>query len=380
MKWINLKSGVRNQNSYIYELESIRGIAVLLVFLFHIYGISFAGKNPENSFLVSFIAGGNTGVTLFFVLSGFLLSLPFIKGLEQGKHPSIRDYFLSRFLRIIPLYYLIVIISMIATGKTTTGLFALAFNYVGFEIFPYSVVWWTLSTEVQFYLLLPAVMFMLRGRNGVILLISLFLIWACWYYYYNLNVDTTSARSMETFKTKSVFGRLPAFLFGILTAYGYCLIKKADHHYNKTQEWASSIAIASLLIILGLILQKAVSLGANAEKIWHLHHSYEAICWSGILLLITAFNPVGKSLLINTPLALMGKLSYSIYLVHVPIIFYIVYPLQQSEGAETYPYSLMFYIGIILSILTTLFVSFASYQLIERPFLKMKQHIPTFRK
>lgn len=380
MQLIDLKSGVRNQSSYIYELESIRGIAVLLVFFFHIYGISLAENKPEVSFFMGYIAGGNTGVTLFFVLSGFLLSLPFIKGLGLGKHPSIRDYFVSRFLRIIPLYYLIVIISILVSGKTAAGLSALAFNYIGFEIFPYSVVWWTLSTEVQFYLLLPVVMYMLRGRVGVILLISLIIVWALWYYHTNLNIDTNSARPMEMLKTKSVFGRLPAFLFGILTAYAYYFIKKGDSLSSKYWEWLSSLGIVSLVLILGVILQNAASPGSDAETKWHIHHSYEAICWSGILLLITTSNPIGKTLLINKPLALLGKLSYSIYLVHVPIIFYIVYPIRQSIGSDIYPGSDLFYLATSLSMLATVLVSFFTYQLIERPFLNIKQHIPTFRK
>ena len=79
LQLINLKAGVRHESTYLHQLESLRGVAILLVFLFHVYGITCGMVEQQPSFLLSFITGGNTGVTLFFVLSGFLLSLPWLE-------------------------------------------------------------------------------------------------------------------------------------------------------------------------------------------------------------------------------------------------------------------------------------------------------------
>lgn len=185
MNLIDLQSGIREKNTSIVELESIRGIAVVLVFFFHLYGITVSGLEikPESfSLFMSFIVGGNTGATLFFVLSGFLLSLPFIKGIQRGQLPSLVDYFISRTLRILPLYYIVVIASIIHIGNIESGIATLSFQYVGYEIYPYSLVWWTLSTEVQFYILLPLTMYLLNTRNGKLILLTILVAWVMAYY------------------------------------------------------------------------------------------------------------------------------------------------------------------------------------------------------
>ncbi len=70
-----LKNGVRRGTKYLYEIECFRGLAVVLVFGFHVWGISFGDSKPSSLSPWVYVAAGNTGVTLFFVLSGFLLSI-----------------------------------------------------------------------------------------------------------------------------------------------------------------------------------------------------------------------------------------------------------------------------------------------------------------
>jgi peptidoglycan/LPS O-acetylase OafA/YrhL len=380
MQLVDLTSGIRDKSNYIIELESIRGIAVLFVFFYHLYGVSFSGETKPGSYTLpmAFIAGGNTGVTLFFVLSGFLLSLPFIKGADKGQFPSIRDYFISRTLRILPLYYLVVVASILITGNFDEGLAALTFQYVGFDIFPYSVVWWTLSTEVQFYILLPIIMFLLNSTNGRLILLVLFIFWVLSYYLLTLS-DYEISRSYEMIRTKSIFARLPAFIFGIGTAFAYNHYNAKPFKSSKNQSYYSCFALVILVLILGFILQSALNMGANAETLWHIHHTFEALCWTLILLLLVTTNPLGKSIIINSINAFLGKISYSIYLLHVPIMFYIVYPLQQSVGVGKYINSIEFVLASTLSIAATIIASYISYQLIEKPFLKLKQHLPTFK-
>ncbi|MFQ3325227.1 MAG: peptidoglycan/LPS O-acetylase OafA/YrhL [Pseudomonadales bacterium] len=382
MNLIDLQSGIREKNSYIAELESIRGIAVILVFFFHLYGMTISGakiKPDSYSLPMSFIAGGNTGVTLFFVLSGFLLSLPFIKGSQRGQLPSVRDYFISRTLRILPLYYIVVVTSIIINGNLDNGIAALSFQYVGFDIFPFSVVWWTLSTEVQFYILLPLVMLLSSTRNGKLILLILLIVWAVAYYLLTLS-NYPLDNSYEVIRTKSIFARLPAFIFGIAAAFIYSLNDTKVAKSSKNQRLYSSFALVILVLALGLILQTALSMGAAAEIEWHIHHSFEALCWGLILLLFVSTNPIGKSIFINNMNAFLGKISYSIYLLHVPIMFYIIYPIQQTVGVENYIGSVEVIFASNLSIIATVVASYISYQLIEKPFLKLKQHIPVFRK
>ena len=184
LEHFNLNAGIRSGSTYFYELESIRGLAILLVFLFHAYGISTGGKPQETSLLMSFVVMGNTGVTLFFVLSGFLLSLPWLKKIvnPDAAKPGVRNFYVARALRVIPLYYCAVLFSIIVTGNWLVGIKALGFVFVGFENLPYSVVWWTLSTEVQFYLLLPVFLGLwCSGFAGRVVVVAALAAWAYFY-------------------------------------------------------------------------------------------------------------------------------------------------------------------------------------------------------
>jgi peptidoglycan/LPS O-acetylase OafA/YrhL len=376
LKWIDFKSGVRDEKKYIYELESVRGIAILLVFLFHCFGIWFGGAPDDPSLAMSFIVSGHTGVTLFFVLSGFLLSLPFVAGLESGHHPSIRDYFFSRALRIIPLYYLAVLVAFYAKGDLATTVQALGFMFVGFDLFPYSVVWWTLSTEVQFYLLLPLVMMLCRTRRGMLILFLLCMVWMLAYYHYVIANPGNVGQPYYWTKTKSLFGRLPAFAFGIAAAFLYV---RAPFQKLRSQDKLRALGAACLVIAivsLAFLLQASAQMGDRvSERSWHVWHVYESACWTLVLLGFLC-RPYGSWIAINEFTALMGKLSYSIYLTHVPINVYLAAFVKFKMGLEITPGTTEAILFPLAAFAATVLVSFICYQLIELPFLKLKKHLP----
>ena len=97
------------------EIDSLRGIAILLVFLYHVHGSMMPENNqiPDGILgnLLSFIFTGSTGVTLFFVISSFLLAMPFYLKPNYSRI----TFYKKRLLRILPLFYIIVTIAGIAT-------------------------------------------------------------------------------------------------------------------------------------------------------------------------------------------------------------------------------------------------------------------------
>jgi peptidoglycan/LPS O-acetylase OafA/YrhL len=111
--------GLRRSSVFIPELESVRGIAILLVFVFHVDGnVRFPfSVVPSTPLALAFVRAGFTGVDLFFVLSGFLLSLPFLADGAGGKQLVVRDYTLRRALRILPLYYVAVAVGTVLSAK-----------------------------------------------------------------------------------------------------------------------------------------------------------------------------------------------------------------------------------------------------------------------
>ncbi|MFT5709791.1 MAG: peptidoglycan/LPS O-acetylase OafA/YrhL [Halioglobus sp.] len=379
----DLKSGLRGSTPYLYELECLRGLAILMVFAFHAYGVSLGADMRQHSIMASFMVSGNSGVTLFFVLSGFLLSLPWLNFLlgNTASPPNNFNFYSARFLRIIPLYYLAVLVSVLATGKVVEGANAAIFSFIGFDIFPYSVVWWTLATEVQFYLLLP-VLFMAWSHSNFTraVLLLVFCVWA--YSYITLVIlNGLPATSMTYFYTKSLFGRFPAFLIGILAAVLYLTLKRHtgfDRHKNSLRV-VSMVMSIGFIFLLGVVLQKSAIMGdAKAEKFWHIRHVYEALLWAAIMLTLILGKPVGGFLLTNRAMAITGKISYSLYLVHVPILFYIIYPAKNSLGVAEYSTSPYLYVYALLSLFASVVLATCTYKLIELPFLNLKHKLPVY--
>jgi peptidoglycan/LPS O-acetylase OafA/YrhL len=381
MNWIDLQTGLRDKTSYLSELESFRGWAISLVVCYHFFGLIFDSNGAEHSIWLSFISSGGSGVTLFFVLSAFLLSRPFLDW-NQQHDIHVSRFYLSRVLRILPLYSLVVVFSIVVTGEISLGLKALLFQYVGFELFPFGVVWWTLSTEVQFYLLLPPLMWLLSFRSGRGLLLLLLIIWA--YFYYQLVLKQAIAMDTQytTILTSSLFVRLPTFLIGIGLALIYRKINlKPASSIRRHPIWrcASSLAVVTTIVVLGLVLQHSSALGSfRSELIWPMKHTYEALCWALLILLVICCQPYGKVLFVNPIMGTLGKLSYSIYLFHLPIQFYLIFPLvgpPSPDNILTWDILLRCLLSLVLIILASLL----SYTLIEKPFLKLKSRIPLAR-
>lgn len=185
------------QKNTIAVLDGVRACAILMVIAFH---IDWTGTGTESNYLklwdwrtnplaTSIAIAGGTGVTLFFVLSGFLLFLPYAKALLfAGRWPLTRTFYLRRALRIMPAYYLSLLILVVLTAPqyfqpphlgslghalqflmaypahsnlqppnlADLGLFVTFLMDSSVQTFrqlngPY----WTLATEWQFYMLLP---------------------------------------------------------------------------------------------------------------------------------------------------------------------------------------------------------------------------------
>lgn len=376
--WFSLKSGIRGEADYLSQVDALRGWAILLVFLFHAWGIA-GGQADESSdsLWFSFVAAGRTGVTLFFVISGFLLSLPWLRTQQSpgAPMPNLKHYYTARVLRIVPLYYAAVLLACLFSGSWGVGFKALTFQFVGFDIFPFSVVWWTLVTEVQFYLLLPLLMWLLLSGNiGRVLLALILLIWFSLYVAMVLN-HSPEENLRSYFLTKSLFGRLPAFLIGIFAAWIYLRAEDLTVFRSQKANMLSACTVMAALASIAFILRQTLILGEwQSESGWHIHHTYEALLWSLVLLAFTLTRPVLGGVVSNAPMSVVGKLSYSLYLWHVPILFYLIYPVKTDMGAA-YLGSHWAYLLTILALVLSLAGSLLSYKYIELPGLELKRRL-----
>ena len=375
--WFSLQSGIRG-GGYLSQIDALRGWAILLVFFFHAWGISGGSTGSEPSLWFSYVAAGRTGVTLFFVISGFLLSIPWLRAMQSPDvaMPSFKNYYAARVLRIVPLYYLAVFMACVVSGSWGTGFKAFTFQFVGFEIFPFSVVWWTLVTEVQFYLLLPLLIWLLarEGKSRLILLLVLIL-WGGVYMTQVLH-NPSGEKISSYLLTKSLLGRLPAFLLGMLAAWIFLKARALPIFSANWVRVLGALAVLLALYVNGVVLRHTVLLGEwQSESNWHEHHIYEAILWSVVLLVLVLTRPLLYRVIANSVLAVVGKLSYSLYLWHVPILFYVIYPTKERIGVG-FSESVLAYLLTFAALLLSLMASLLTYRFIELPGLNVKRRLP----
>lgn len=362
--------GLRQPAAYIPQLESFRGWAILLVVAFHYAGtllgdVALADDSP---LWLRVINAGNTGVTLFFVLSGFLLAQPFIHALKNGSKVSISRFYLARFFRIVPLYYVAVLVAWLASGNSAASLKALLFIPVGFDIFPFSVPWWSLCTEVQFYLVLPWLMYALCYRRGRWLVVGAVGVWLV---LHGINLLRPQLLGLPSGSSASLFGRGFAFFIGGLAAWLYT--SRAYVKFVGSPRASGLLALVLFVALVGLLQWYGLMGQKGARQALPFYHELEALLWAGVLLCTLGPLHIGLRLFINPLISHFGTISYSLYLVHLPVQFYLIYPVKVA-GASASDFRMQ--AAIAGSFMLSWLLSVLCYHAIERPFLRLKSHLP----
>jgi len=355
-------------NERLEGCESLRGIAVVLVFAYHFLGslVGYAPR-PQASFSSALLFGGAVGVDLFFVLSGFLLSLPY----WQGQPLNLPRYAANRGLRILPMYYLMILAGVLWTGDWRHGLMAAAFQNIGLlGMAAFSLVWWSLVVEAQFYLALPIAVWLARSRVGrAVFCVALV---AAAYAYYRVAGPHPS--SFWAGQRDTLLGRWPQFAVGCAAAWAHNRFRSAFEHMSVSRRrWAgTTIAAGSLLALNTLTWLGIRRFGAAQASIWYIHALFGSILWAIFMLAVIDLRPVARKLAINPVLHRLGLLSYSIYLTHA--VFLVLAFLRLGIAASpTQLDHVARNVGLCLALAAvTLLVSAITYKLIERPFLALK--------
>jgi len=380
--------GLRRSSVFIPELESVRGIAVLLVFIFHVdsfarFPFSVVHSTPLT---LAFVRAGFTGVDLFFVLSGFLLSLPFLADAAGGRQVVVRDYALRRALRILPLYWLAVVVGTVLRAKHLDELrfgvpyllFLHSFAGVRTPLDPYSNVWWSLATEVQFYLILPFLPLFLRSARGRRIGAILFVGYVAAYAAMVRGILYIPSVEGQMALMNSVFGRGPLFIAGVAAAVVYRRFGERIRARLAQVRWLASggsdVLLLALILANALFLQWLVSIGptgqiAAAYQPWHV---VNGTLWASFILLLL-FAPLRlKELFSNPVLAWLGIVSYSIYMIHVPFVVLSLQGIRRTWPRQFEGWSVSSALVIAALTAACLVLSWLSYRFVERPFLMRK--------
>ncbi|MBL8454450.1 MAG: acyltransferase [Zoogloea sp.] len=368
------------------ELTGLRGLAALWVLAFH----AWVASTPRiiSAFgldLTPFFSCGWAGVQIFFVLSGFLLGLPYALAYAgEGSRPKAIPYLARRLARVFPAYYLQLILLIafyLSTGKTHLipnldslwrhGLMLFMPQPVGTQ--PLVGTWWTLPVELSFYLVLPALSTLLIPGKIRYLIILLGVSMPLWRHF---TVLTLSGAPMNEKVTMAVQlpGAIDSFGMGMLCAWVHVEIV-VKNRLEALRRLMNHRAIP-LLASAGLLVPLLYWQHYNYKQYWT--DSYIFYLWTpllnlsmtGIILYASINQQKGIKLLRARPMVYLGTISYGTYLWHFPVIDFLMEH-TPLHATNFYVFPLL----LILTICATVPIAALSWELLEKHILKIARHV-----
>jgi peptidoglycan/LPS O-acetylase OafA/YrhL len=377
---INSRPAYGAPPGHIPALDGLRGIAILLVMFYHFTATYIHGLS---GILYKCFDVGWCGVDLFFVLSGFLIT-GILFDAKNDPH-YFQGFYMRRVLRIFPLYYgfLFVLFVLVPLAHRFSSVIRLhmteqvwLWSYLtNFHYFlsPHPLItkfhlehFWSLAVEEQFYLIWPAVIFLLQPKAmmrigaiciGGALLVRLFLI-------------------ADHANPAIIFNLTPCRMDSLAAGALCALLVRVNLSTLKLLKVARLITVFSGV---GLLCILACRGGSNADNpIMHsVGYTFLALLFGGILLL--AVDPSQDNVLswfLSCPiLVLFGFYSYAIYVFHYPLV-HVFNRWFSVNLLSRHLHSRLLGLGVhvLCSVLVSLFIAMLSWNLYERHFLKLKKY------
>ncbi|HGL5645271.1 TPA: acyltransferase family protein [Enterococcus faecium] len=289
---------------YSKEIDCFRGIAVLAVIFYHL---------PN-----SMLPGGLQGVTIFFVVSGFLMAKNTIRD-EKNRQFSFLHFYYKRIKRIYPFLLFSLVVFIFILGISNIRLIGNIRSELPSLIFGYNNWWqlnqgvsyfdsyfnaslfkhyWSLSVELQFYLIWPFLFIVIKRmrRKQVFYLI------------YTL-IFVSILFSLFLPSTKAYYhtiAKLFPFLLGVWGYFNRITIGRFFEQNTFSKIWL--LLLASLCLILFPIFP------------YTLNELLISICFALLLASVDDMNIAKKTKIASTKLSFVGKISYELYLVHFPVL------------------------------------------------------------
>lgn len=357
------------------ELDGLRGLAIGLVLLFHLFPF------------LPFSRIGWIGVDLFFVLSGFLISGILQDSLNKRRYWF--SFFIRRALRIFPLYYFILLLYV---GLSYISADFAALPVVSFDYFKDNQVWywtylsnikmfiegrwlppivfnplWSLSIEEQFYLLWPLVIYLFRNKK--LLYFIFFLLSVVIAIRVHMVVREASSLSIYVF----TFARLDAILLGSMVS----VFIRNEKLRALLEKYNDYFLIGSVILILGIAISFR-TFSAYQFVIQSVGYTIIAVFFCCILILVLNKN---KNFILDLffkskPMIFLGKYSYALYLFHWPLYRLLREPVQKLCKEAGVQIAANIFTSLVILSLTCL-ASLITWNLFEKRFIQLKSKFPT---
>jgi peptidoglycan/LPS O-acetylase OafA/YrhL len=368
--------------------DSLRAIAALCVFGTHAYFVrTLAGGS------LSHVAGRlDIGVRIFFVISGFLLYRPFVKArFAASDSPDVRAYAWRRFLRIIPAYWVALVVVVLWLGLPAVDSIGDAPWYFGFaQIYrtgggaigglPQA---WSLGVEISFYIFLPLYALVMRrtpGRSpdavlrseiaGVVVLYAIALGWGA------LVMSQDTIRPFYTAEPIHLW--LPAYLndFAVGICFAVLSVWYQDRKLPRPLQlvdrypsipWAVAIA-AFAVVCFGIGLPGGLTEHPDTAQYFGRMVLYNLVALGVVMPAVFGRQDHGlvRRFLALKPLLYVGLISYSFFLIHMAVLEQV----NRWDPAGGWPVYLL--AGLAGSVL----LATIGYYLVERPALSLKRLLP----
>ncbi|NIF18693.1 acyltransferase [Pantoea sp. Cy-639] len=337
-------------------IDALRGLAIALVVLVH----ASQQVKPLSQWLQQFMDEGARGVQLFYIASAVTLCMSWAARRATDLHP-VRDFYLRRVFRIAPMFYLAIILFLLLNG-THASYFAP--NGISWWFVPMTALFlhglhpetinsvvpggWSVAVEMTFYLVFPLLM---RVRHmGWLLLL---LVASLWLQQYNATLSALVFQYEERqkylidgFTFFNFIGQFPVFVLGLIT---YRLLPACAAF-----GWKGWTLMGGLFLLL--LVEFCYPRQAFVE-----HHVVAGALFALFTLLLSAYP--GRWL-VNRVTVWLGKLSFSMYLVHIAVLKVLSLWGVGAWFGDGNLKSLCFF---VLVLALTAGLSWLTYQRVEKP-------------
>lgn len=349
-------------------LDGLRGIAALYVIVLHVPLIVSPGF-PIPGWIKPFVTYGWSGVELFFVISGFSLTMT-MPSHDKYDQPMV-SYAISRLSRIAPLYY-VLILGNVATAWLLYGgvLYGATYSFdrivksalFVFNLFPETAggvvgASWTIGVEMLFYVAFPLVYQLAKDVWRALAMAILAVIASSLFFHF---YTYRGSIGFASFRELSVVTHFPTFVLGI-AAYLALQNISAYRYRERVGHFLTALGIAGISWLM-----------ANPYGFPLLHPAQSPGLFYALMIVGLGLAP--WPIVANRIMQFYGRICYSVYLWHPPVIFTLE-PLLQQIRAFGYNSTVTLFVcyAVVLAAVTA--VATVSHNLIEIPGLWLGQHL-----
>ena len=358
------------KTKYLPSIDSLRAIAVIAVIIYHIDA--------------NYLPGGFLGVDLFFVLSGYLISSLIIKEYKSTGTVNLYNFYVRRARRLLPaVYFMITVVLIIITlfngvllkKSYLDALFGYIYSSNWWYIFhkldyfdsfgsqsPFKHLW-SLAIEEQFYMFFPLIFLIFNrksksnnsnsklNRNFIYVVLSLILVSLIAHI---LLFDINNINRIY-FGTDT---RAFSLLVGVVGAILYPMDRLSERTTKKDNMIYSIVSLVSILVLIGIMIN------TSEYNTWLYRGGFLLVAIIGLIIIISSGRQYTfmSKLLSFKPFVFIGKISYSLYLWHFPILV-VTTPVSEIGNPNLFYVTLR--IGLIFLVAT------GSYMFVETPIRKL---------